>query len=60
MKWITIQIAVVAVSMTAANYGFQAATDGLWHVAFERTVFQVVALACAWNGVRLAYRAEQS
>jgi hypothetical protein len=57
MGRITIPFVVVALSMAAANYGFQAIDAALWDVAFERTWFQVIALAVAWNGVLLAIRA---
>jgi len=42
------------VGVTAGNYLYQWLEHGLWDVAFERSVFQVIALSWAWLAITIS------
>lgn len=39
-------MAVIAITLIATNYGYQAVTDGNWLAATERSTFQFFAICC--------------
>jgi hypothetical protein len=39
---------VVAAGLSVGNFIFQAATGHNWGIAMDRSLFQMVALGCAW------------
>jgi hypothetical protein len=39
-------MAVIAITLTTTNYGYQAATGHDWMAATERSTFQFIAICC--------------
>jgi uncharacterized membrane protein YqgA involved in biofilm formation len=47
------------IGLTVSNYLYQWLERGLWDVAMERSLFQVVALASVWLGIAISNRVQE-